>query len=82
MEISDKELYKIISEETDKVWNIKPEEDLIAFVQNQIESVSQPLTQDQLTALTYALTYVTKATTKSTLIAWANVQGRLQSGQK
>lgn len=81
MEISSKKLQKIISEETDKAWNVQPEMDLVAYVQKQIEEVSQPLTQEQLTALTNALTYITKATTKSTLIAWANVLIRIQSDQ-
>lgn len=81
MNISSEKLQKIISDETDNVWNTEPEKHLIAYVQNQIEEVSQPLTQDQLNALTKALTYITKATTKNTMIAWANVLNRIQSDQ-
>lgn len=82
MEISADKLQKIISEETDKVWNGAPEESLIQFVREQIESTSEPLSQAQLTALTKALTYVTKATTKNTLIAWANVINQDSNSQK
>ena len=81
-QFTDDQLMKIISDETNKVWDIQPEHDLVAFVQNQIEEVGQPLTQDQLTALTKSLTYITKATTKSTMVAWLNVMQRIQSSQK
>lgn len=81
MEISKEQIQKIISEETNNVWDVQPEKDLVAFVQNQIESTGQPLTQKQLAALTNSLTYITKATTKSTMIAWVNVMTRIQSGQ-
>lgn len=82
MQISADKLQKIISEETDKVWNGAPEEDLVQFVREQIESTGKPLPQTQLTALTKALTYLTKATTKNTLIAWANVINQVSSDQK
>lgn len=82
MQISKEELEKIISDETDNVWNTKPEHDLIAFVQSQIEEVGQPLTQDQLTALTKSLTYITKATTKAAMLAWVNVMNRIQYDQQ
>lgn len=68
MKISKEQMEKLISDETDRIWNVEPEKSLVAFVQEQIESVGQPLTQEQLTALTKALTYITKATTKSAML--------------
>ncbi|ESS00652.1 MAG: hypothetical protein ACIRZ3_01370 [Limosilactobacillus fermentum] len=82
MKISKEQMEKLISDETDRIWNVEPEKSLVAFVQEQIESVGQPLTQEQLTALTKALTYITKATTKSAMLAWVNVMNRIQSDQQ
>ncbi|MCT3438547.1 hypothetical protein EFQ24_01395 [Limosilactobacillus fermentum] len=80
MKISKEQMEKLISDETDRIWNVEPEKSLVAFVQEQIESVGQPLTQEQLTALTKALTYITKATTA--MLAWVNVMNRIQSDQQ
>lgn len=81
MDTSNEKVEELISDETNKAWNNDSEHDLVAFVQDQIEEVSQPLTQAQLTALTKALTFVTKATTKNTIITLINVINRIQSGQ-
>ena len=82
MKISKEQMEKLISDETDRIWNVEPEKSLVAFVQEQIESVGQPLTQEQLTALTKALTYITKSTTKAAMLAWVNVMNRIQSDQQ
>lgn len=39
MKISKEQMEKLISDETDRIWNVEPEKSLVAFVQEQIESV-------------------------------------------
>jgi hypothetical protein len=78
------ELMEIISSETNNVWNGDPAYSLIDYVKQQIESTGQPLSQEQVNALTNALVYISKASTKNTLVATVNLLvklGLLQENQ-
>lgn len=77
MEYSREQLMQLISSETDNVWNNGAARDLILFVKNEIESTGHPLSQSQLDALTNSLTYISKASTKNSLVAIFNVFTKL-----